>query len=288
MRKLLVICGPTATGKTKLAVHLSKLFNGQIISADSRQVYKYMDIGTGKERPKDLDILGYDLVRPDQEFSVKKYADFAFKTIKEIYKEEKLPILVGGTGLYISSVVKDLDRIYVPRNLKLRKELEGKSAGELFEMLLRKDANFAERLNDSDRRNPRRLIRALEVVSSNEVGDLKEEPIKFDSVLWIGLRADMKGLKGRIGKRVEERIRMGFEREIEFLKRKGYWDGVAKVTLGYKDWPDTDKWRKGEVDYAKRQMVWFKKEKDINWFDVGESEWKEKVVELVKKWYSTD
>ncbi len=294
MKKLLIICGPNGAGKTKLAVYLSKLFNGQIISADSRQVYKYMDIGTGKDLPvnskseaRNSKILGYDLVRPDQEFSVKKYADFAFKTIKETYKEGKLPVLVGGTGLYISSVVKDLDRIYVPRDLKLRKELEGKSAGELFEMLLRKDANFAERLNESDRKNSRRLIRALEVVSSNEVGDLKEEPIKFDSVLWIGLKADMKGLEERIEKRVEERIRMGFEKEIELLKRKGYWDGVAKATLGYKDWPDTDKWKKGEVNYAKRQMVWFKKEKNINWFDVGESGWEEKVVELVKKWYST-
>lgn len=296
MRKLLIICGPTAIGKTRLAVYLSELFNGQIISADSRQVYKYMDIGTGKERPEEVNILGYDLVGPNEEFSVKKYADFAYKAIKDTYKqrlqghgpykEGKLPILVGGTGLYISAVVDNRTRIYIPRNLKLRRELAYKSADELFAILMKKNSAYASGLNESDRKNPRRLIRALEIVSSNKLGSLDKELVKFDSVLWIGLMADIKEIKKRIDKRVEERVESGFEKEIEFLKRKGYWDGVAKTTLGYKDWPDIEKWKMEEYKYAKRQMTWFKKEKRINWFDITKSDWQEKVEELVKKWYS--
>ncbi|HEX6977026.1 MAG TPA: tRNA (adenosine(37)-N6)-dimethylallyltransferase MiaA [Patescibacteria group bacterium] len=285
--KILVICGPTATGKTALAVYLSKLFDGQIISADSRQVYKYMDIGTGKEKPEGVNILGYDLVRPDQEFSVKKYTDFAYKAIKDTYKKGKIPILVGGTGLYISAVVDNLEKIGIPRNLKLRKELEDKSREELFNLLMKKSPSFAIGLNESDRKNPRRLIRALEIVSYNKVGSLGEDAIQFDSVLWIGLKASKEELTKRIEERVDERVKMGFGKEMEFLKRKGYLGAIPSKTLGYKDWPDVKKWKIEEINYAKRQMVWFKKEKRIKWFDIGKTGWEEKVVELVKKWYST-
>src|SRR5579859_7186521 len=123
MKKLLVVCGPTSTGKTKLALSLAKEFNGTLISADSRQVYKYMDIGTGKGEEK---VLGYDLVNPNEEFSVSQYVNFANKEIQNIYKEGKLPILVGGTGLYIKSITDGIETADVPPNEKLREELSKK------------------------------------------------------------------------------------------------------------------------------------------------------------------
>src|SRR5687767_6639381 len=124
MKKLLVICGPTATGKSSLAFKLARKFNGELISADSRQVYIGMDIGTGKEWGEGVEIWGYDLVDPDKEFSVAQYLRFATKKISDIEKRGKLPILVGGTGLYIKGVVDGIPTVDVPRNKKLREILE--------------------------------------------------------------------------------------------------------------------------------------------------------------------
>lgn len=280
-KRLLVITGPTATGKTSLALHLSKALNGELISADSRQVYKYMDIGTGKERSSEVKIWGYDLVNPDDEFSVSDFKKFADKTIDDIYERGKLPILVGGTGLYIKAVVDDLERIDIPRNLKLREELKDKTVEELLGMLGEK----ASKLNESDKNNPRRLIRLFEVLSSSEVHEKSKEKIKFDEVLWIGLTTSKEKLKERIGRRVDARVKMGIESEIEFLKKKDFFRYAPSVTLGYKDWPDIDRWKVEEFKYAKRQMTWFKREARIRWFDVENTDWKEKVEELVKKWY---
>lgn len=293
MEKLLVIVGPTATGKTKLAIHLSKALDGEIVSADSRQAYRYMDIGTGKrENPKSEarspKILGYDLVRPDENFSVKKYVDFAYKTISEIYQKGKLPILVGGTGLYVKAVVDGLARINVPRDKELRRKLESKNVEELYKILKEKDLNKALSLNDSDRYNPRRLVRALEVVYSNEVDTWSEDIIKFDDVLWIGLTTSSDELNKRIDKRVDERVKMGFEEEVEFLKKSGYWEGVTKDTLGYREWPDVERWKTAEHQYAKRQMTWFKKDSRLKWFDIGVSNYQKEVVKLAQKWYSSD
>lgn len=294
-RKIIVICGPTATGKTRLAVSLAKKFNGEIISADSRQIYKYMDIGTGKERFPGVNIQGYDLALPNQEFSVKNYVDYAHKCIRKVYKKNKLPVLVGGTGLYIKAVVDNLENIHVPRNLVLREKLIKKNANELFGILMKKSPSFAMGLNESDRLNPRRLLRALEIVSVDKLEIRKEKPIEFDSVLWTGLRADKNRLEERIEKRVDERLKLGFEKEMEFLKKKGYLGNIPRLTLGYGAWirymdgqiskdEAIKQWKIDEKKYAKRQMVWFKKEKRIIWFDVSQQDWQSKVADLVEKW----
>jgi tRNA dimethylallyltransferase len=282
-KRLLVICGPTATGKTALALHLSKIFNGELISADSRQVYKYMDIGTGKDRGDgNIKIWGYDLVRPDQDFSVKNYVDFAYVAIRKIYKEKKLPILVGGTGLYIKAVVDGLDRIYIPRDINLRKKLATKTANQLFAMIMKKNPAEASRLNDSDKKNPRRLIRILEILSNENLqNEASPYSIKFDDVLWVGLNLPKDELYRRIDQRIDQRINADFEKEKEFLKRKGFWNSAPSQTIGYKD----GNWRQDEKAYAKRQLTWFKKEKRINWFDITDKKFKTDIENLVRKWY---
>lgn len=279
MKKLLVICGPTATGKTKLALRLAKLFNGSVISADSRQVYKYMDIGTGKEGK----VLGYDLVLPNEEFSVSHYVRFADEAIRKIYSENKLPILTGGTGLYIKAVVDGIDTLEISPDLELRKSLENKTSEELLNLLEETDFEKAKSMNESDRKNPRRLIRAIEIAKSKDA--------KFDNkktgydTLFIGLTFPKEKLDERISKRVDERSKSRFQDEIDFLKKNGFWDGVAKSTIGYKDWPDIEKWKQEEVKYAKRQMTWFSKEKRIRWFDVDKKNFEKDVEKLIKKWY---
>jgi tRNA dimethylallyltransferase len=133
--KILVVCGPTATGKTSLGIELAKKFNGEIISADSRQVYKEMDIGTGKEWGEGVDIWGYDLVAPKEDFNVSQFLKFAEEKILDIKSRKKIPIIVGGTGFYIKGIVDGIETVEIPQNKSLRKILEEKTVDELFEML---------------------------------------------------------------------------------------------------------------------------------------------------------
>lgn len=280
--KLLIICGPTATGKTKLALHLAKLFGGVLISADSRQVYKYMNIGTGKGDEK---IFGYDLVNPNEDFSVSQYTKYAREKIEEIWRSNKLPILVGGTGLYIKAVVDGMETLDVPRNKELRKSLMDKAPERLFNLLVGLDPIKAASMNQSDAKNPRRLIRAIEVAQSKL--PTKKKGLNAD-LLWVGLTSTMGDLSKKINNRVQERIKIGFEKEFNFLKNEGMLDGVTKHTLGYKDWPDIQKWKREEIKYAKRQLVWFRKEKRIKWFNVNEKKLMKNIEKLVKKWYSSN
>ena len=282
-KPLLVVCGCTATGKTKLALHLSKVFNGELISADSRQVYKYMDIGTGKDINKYGKIMGYDLVNPNEEFNISYYSKFAKKAIDEIYKRNHLPILVGGSGFYIKSVIQNISTISIPANKILRENLRGKTTSELIEILANVDSKKLQLMNNSDRNNPRRLIRAIEVAAST---DVKTKNNSNYDVLYVGLTIDTNELKKRIEKRVDERVEMGFSHEIKFLKENNYWEGAPSRTLGYKDWPNVDQWKVGEFKYAKRQMTWFKKEKQISWFNISNTNFTKEVEKLVKKWYS--
>lgn len=321
MKKLLVICGPTSTGKTSLAIKLAKELNGEIISADSRQVYRGMDIGTGKDIPvnskyeirssklggtyeiEGTKIWGYDLVDPKKEFSVAQYLKIAHHVIDDISKRGKLPILVGGTGLYIKGVIDGIGTADIPKNNKLRKNLEGKSADELYENLSQLDSLKAGSMNSSDRKNPRRLIRAIEVaqyqLTKKAVSTIHHTiGNKFD-VLYIGLTAPQVFLEERIDKRVKDRVDHGIKKEVEKLLRSGVgWDKQAMMAMGYGLWRDyfegdvpeeiiMDEWARDEKRYAKRQMVWFKKDERIKWFDVTNSDYPNNVENLVRKWYSS-
>jgi tRNA dimethylallyltransferase len=292
MNRLLVICGPTATGKTRLALLLAKEFNGEVLSADSRQVYKGMDIGTGKDVKH---IALYDLINPDQEFSVSHYARLAHKVIKDIHKKEKLPIVVGGTGLYIKAITEGIETIDIPRDDSLRKALEHNSIEELQKKL---PLEILNTMNHSDKHNPRRLIRKIEIVSSSSKTLQKYSPAYH--VLSIGVMMKHDTLKKKIRERVLQRLDQGIIEEITRLLRKGYsWDLPSMNTFGYKEWKQyiehpaeenktiaIENWIDHEIEYARKQMVWFKKQKNICWFDMGRPDALEQIRETVRLWYN--
>jgi tRNA dimethylallyltransferase len=322
MNKLLVICGPTSTGKTSLAVRLAKKYNGEIVSADSRQVYKKMDIGTGKDLPSNSKIMfplfskygyylldgvkvwGYDLAKPSEEFNISWYLKFANRIIPEIQKCGKLPILTGGTGLYIKGVLDGIPTIDVPKNVKLRTELDPRSAESLYETLSQMDSLKAASLNSSDKKNPRRLIRAIEIaqwkLGHGNVEVLEPGSGNLGSIMEIGLSAPALVIGQKIKQRIIQRVEGGIKNEIEGLIKSGiHWETQSMASIGYRQWRDffeggveedkvVDEWEKDERNYVKRQMTWFKKDKAIIWFDITGKEYPNNVEKLVEKWYSSD
>jgi len=296
-KKLLVILGPTASGKSDLAIKLAKLFNGEIISADSRQVYKGMDIGSGKVPLKKIKGKLYsngirhhliDVANPQEYFSAAQYQKLALKAIKDIQKRGKLPILCGGTGLYISSVVEGWQFPKAKPNLKLRKELENLTGEELFLKLKKLDARRAKAI---DKNNKRRLIRALEIILQNKkIEPLKKNPLKME-VLVIGIKKDKEVLRQKIKKRLEKRLKEGMIKEVKKLKQKGVsskrledfgleyrWvNRYLEKKIDYKEMKET--LEKEIIKYAKRQMTWFKNQiKRVKWVQLE----KEAII-LVKK-----
>lgn len=275
MKKVLIICGPTATGKTALAARLAKKFNGELISADSRQVYQGMDIVTGKDRPVGVKIHGLDLVNPDEEFSVAHFVQFAQQKIKELHARKKLPILVGGTGLYLKSLVNPPNTLSVPPDWQLRKDLENISARKLLKLLKQLNPAKVKSMNHSDRHNPRRLTRAIEVAKSLSGSTL---PVQNYDALWIGLMADKKTLDKKIARRVRARIKAGAIEEWQKLKAKYSSTLPSMTSIGYRELPDVNAWIRSERHYARRQLTYFKKLSNIYWNPA--------VVKLVRDWYT--
>jgi len=312
MKKILVICGLTATGKTNLGLKLAKKFNGEIISADSRQVYKGMDIATGKdigqgEWVKDhweiegIPLWLLDIIEPNEEFSVAHFTDLAWEKIKDIWHKGKLPILVGGTGFYLKAIIEDIPSKGVPPNWPLRKKLEKKPIKALFEELAELDSSRAGQMNNSDRQNKRRLIRAIEIARWRVANRLPEsQELLIFETLFIGLKASLEILYQRIDKRVEEHLKMGAEKEVRGLLKKGFsWDLPSMSAMGYQEWRPffegktnlgevLTRWKFDEHAYARRQMTWFKKEKQIHWFDITQERWQDKVEKEVFIWYIKD
>ena len=275
--KIIVVLGPTASGKSALAVKLAKKINGEIISADSRQVYKGMDIGTGKITKKEMAGIPHhllDIASPKKQFSVSQYQKLANQAIKKILKKGKTPIICGGTGLYINAVVDNVVFPAVPPNYQLRKKLEKLTTTELFEKLKRLDPKRAKNI---DKNNPRRLIRALEIVliSKKPVPEIKKQR-NYD-VLKIGVKRQPAELKKLIKKRLLKRMEIGMVEEIKKLHEQGVsWKRLFDFGLEYR-WislglqkkvsqPEmVEKLNKAIVDYAKRQITWFKHDKEIRW-----------------------
>jgi tRNA dimethylallyltransferase len=300
--KLLIICGPTGVGKTSFGLDLAQKYNGELVSADSRQVYIGMDIITGKDLPKRAKIqksqilwkdryLGYyliqgikvwlnDIVQPDEEFNVSYWNETANLVINDVLSRNKLPIIVGGTGLYIKSLTHNLENISVPPNPELRKDLEKLDANSLFLQLKNINSEKAENLNNSDRNNPRRLIRAIEILDQTKAKTMKANY----QILQVGLIAEIKTLENRITQRVEERICNGALQE--YKKMIGKYDKhlPSMSGIGYKEWTN---WLVDEIKYAKRQITWFNKYPEILWFDVDVPNWKTEAEKVVKNWYTS-
>ncbi|MBI2037942.1 MAG: tRNA (adenosine(37)-N6)-dimethylallyltransferase MiaA [Candidatus Magasanikbacteria bacterium] len=283
--KIIVIVGPTASGKTDLGLLLAKKFNGEIISADSRQVYKKMDIGTAK--PKGEWISGsyvvdgvphymMDIVEPDKDFSLADFKARAIKHIQDILQRNKLPIIVGGTGLYVWTIIDNLDIPKIKPDLQLRKNLEEKTLAELAAMLQEIDPESAKKI---DLKNPRRVLRALEVaITSGEsffAQRTKSNPL-FEA-LQVGIEVSKEELNDRIDARVDKQITEGLVEETKQLAQIGYgWNLPSMSGIGYRQ---MGYYIKGEMTleeaiatlkkdtkrYAKRQMTWFKRDKRIEW-----------------------
>ncbi len=280
MNKLIVILGPTASGKTDLAIKLAKKYNGEIVSADSRQIYKGMDIGTAK--PLDLKGIPHwliDIKNPNQNYTVAQFKKNAIKAIKNIQKHGKLPILVGGTGLYIKAVAENLDIPKIKADLKLRERLEKEAKKKgldfIFQKLIKLDPEAAYIV---DPKNPRRVIRALEVTLLTKKPFSKQRktgPLLFD-VLELGVFVPKEKLKERINLRINKMIENGLVDEVKDLVKKYGSDCQAFDAIGYREIIDflakkttleraielikTNTWH-----FAKRQLTWFRADRKIRW-----------------------
>ena len=270
MQKIIVVCGPTATGKSDYAVKLAKEIKGEVISADSRQVYKGMDIGSGKITKREMRGVPHyllDVANPRRVFSVVQYKKLADKVIKDILKRDKIPIIVGGTGFYIDALIYDTDFPAVPPNKALRKKLEKLSTEKLAAKLLKLDHTRYETI---DRHNRVRLIRAIEIATAlGKVPKVKRK--KKYEVEWHYLDFPDEVLKKRIHDRLLKRMKMGMVREVKGLREKGVsWKRLESLGLEYRYLARylqnklTKKDMLAQLElaiwhYAKRQRTWFKK-----------------------------
>lgn len=268
MNKVYVIYGPTASGKTKLAIDLAKKLDGEIINADSRQIYQGMDIGTAKEIPNGVKSHLFDITAPDKQLSLAQYQKLAYKAMQDILTRGKTPILVGGTGLYIDSLVKGYSIPQVAPNPRLRNKLEKFSIKKLQEELKKLEPDKLKAMNNSDSNNPRRLIRAIEVAKSS----YKKVPgyNKDFQVIFRRPKVSWPELEESIDKRVEQMFKDGLIKETQKLVKKYGKDIEPLRGMGYKEVIDylDGKITLGEAkkliktahrQYAKRQETWFKK-----------------------------
>jgi tRNA dimethylallyltransferase len=294
---LLVIVGPTAVGKTALAIDLAQSLEGEIVSADSRQIYRGMDIGTAKPTRQEQSRVPHhliDIVAPDQPYTLAQFQADAYAAIDDILARGKLPFLVGGTGLYVRSVVEGLRIPRVPPNVELRAQLAGQASRALYERLRELDPDAAARI---DPRNVRRTVRALEVCLTtgrrfSELGRASPPPYR---ITQIGLTTNRPELYARIDARVERMMEQGLVAEVEALVRQGYsWSLPSMSGLGYRE---MGAYLRGEVpldeavmnikrntrDLVRRQYAWFRvKDERIQWFDVTEAGGIDRLVDVAR------
>ena len=301
MNHLVAVVGPSGVGKSRLALYLAQTFDGEIVSADSRQVYRNMDIGTAKPTPKELSLVPHHLVgiiNPDEDFSLAQYQQLAYKAIEDIHQRSKLALLVGGSGLYIWSVLEGWGIPQVPPDLEFRHNLEKEAANggqnELYQQLMEVDPVAAQRI---DRRNVRRVIRALEVYKQAEtpISQLQQKKTPPFNTLIIGLTIDRAGLYRRIDLRVDEMIKQGLVAEVEKLVRMGYHFNMPAMSgIGYKQ---IGMFLKGELSlevaiqqiksethrFVRHQYAWFQlKDERIHWFNI-QNEVKLEIVKLLSE-----
>ena len=266
MKKVIVVLGQTATGKSDLAVKIAKQVNGEIISADSRQVYKNLNIGTGKISKKEMQGIPHhllDVANVKNKFTVSECQKLAEKKIKEIISKNKIPIICGGTGFYIDAITKGTIFPEVPPNYPLRKKLAFVSDRVLLLKLQKLDP---ERAKTIDSKNKHRLIRAIEIAKAlGKVPKIIEGSPQY-KFIKIGLFLPTEKLRKKIEKRVKKMFWMGLLNEIKKLKRAGISQKrLQELGFEYNN-PTPEKVIKETIKYAKRQMTWFKRDKKIKWF----------------------
>lgn len=287
-RPLIVLTGPTAVGKTALSIKLAKKIGGEIISADSMQVYKYMDIGSAKITVEQMQGVPHhliDVLNPEDEFNVYTFQTMAKESLKEIYERGHIPIVAGGTGFYIQALLYDINFEPEEENAEIRKTLEKlqkeKGSHYLYELLKEKDPDSALEIHEN---NVKRVIRALEFYELNGIPislhnkEQRKKETAYCSCYFV-LNDDRRKLYERIDKRVDEMLDHGLLQEVRKLKDMGYCrDMVSMQGLGYKEMLS---YLDGELSFedavylikrdsrhfAKRQLTWFRREKDVIWID---------------------
>lgn len=287
MQKVIVICGPTASGKTKLSIELAKKINGEIVSCDSMQIYKDMTIGTAKPTTEEMQGIKHyliDYVSPETRYSVADYKKDAIKAIKEILGRGKVPIVVGGTGLYLESLIYGIEYNEIEIDLEYRNELEKieqeKGLQGLYEMAKKIDEEAIKKISANDKK---RIFRVLEIYHSTgktktelEIESRKNGP-EFDYVLF-GIKMDREKLYERINKRVDLMIEDGLVEEVKQILNKYSEFPTAMQGLGYKEVVQylnrqiskdemIEKIKMETRRYAKRQLIWFKKYRNLTWID---------------------
>lgn len=287
-RPLIVLTGPTAVGKTKLSIALAKAVGGEIISADSMQVYRQMDIGSAKIRPEEMEGVPHylvDVLDPSEEFHIVKFQEMAKEAMEQIYANGHIPILVGGTGFYIQSIVKDIDFTQNEENWEIRKKWEQFAADygseRLHEELKKVDPKSAETIPAG---NVKRVIRALEffelsgtpISEHNEVQKAKESPYDF---VYFVLNDHRELLYQRIEQRIDEMLKEGLVEEVQGLKARGFTKSMVSMQgLGYKEILDYLEGNQSLEEavyilkrdtrhFAKRQLTWFRREPEVIWIN---------------------
>ncbi|WP_374722638.1 tRNA (adenosine(37)-N6)-dimethylallyltransferase MiaA [Peribacillus tepidiphilus] len=300
MIKLIVIVGPTAVGKTKLSIELAKRFNGEIISGDSMQVYKGMDIGTAKIKKEEMEGIPHHLIdikEPYESFNVAEFQQRVTEWIKKISAKGKMPIIVGGTGLYIQSVLYDYEFSDAPSDEDYRNQLEQlalhKGNEYVHELLKQYDHESAERIHPN---NVRRVIRALEIFhcTGETMSSIlkRQQNVPLYDAAVIGLDMDREVLYERINKRVDLMMKEGLLEEVKALYNQGLRDYQSIQAIGYKELYSyldgetsleeaVETLKRNSRRYAKRQLTWFRNKMDVKWFDMTQVESFEKKVEEI-------
>lgn len=302
MKPLIILTGPTAVGKTALSIGLAKAVDGEIISADSMQVYRKMNIGTAKIEPSEMQGVRHhliDILDPGEEFNVVLFKRYALEAMEDIYSRGKIPVIVGGTGFYIQALLYDIDFEDNDNDMSYREELQRLAAEKgnsyIHDMLSKVDPESAEKIHEN---NVKRVIRALEfyrktgmkISEHNETEAQKESPYNFE---YFVLNDDRSKLYDRIDRRIDIMLEQGLEAEVRQLVSEGYSrDLVSMQGLGYKEIIDyiQDRCSFDEAVYtlkrdtrhfAKRQITWFKREKQVTWVNKNEYDSESSILEYM-------
>lgn len=302
--KIIVIAGPTAVGKTAISIEVAKQADGQIVSCDSMQLYKYMDIGSAKPTKAQLAEVPHhlvDMIDPKEAFSVVEYQKRAKAAIRQIFSRHQTPVVSGGTGLYLNSLLYEMDFGADPGDSDYRNQLfdmaEKHGNEALFAKLKHADPNAAARIHPN---NVKRVVRALEAVRYGGAGlgdfaSVKRKTDEYEAIL-IGLSRERSQLYQRIDQRVDHLMEIGLLEEVESFGRMGFTSrDIAMKGIGYKELLDhlagaydlptaVDLIKKNTRHYAKRQLTWFKRYGDMEWFDLTDDRCEEESLEKIMTW----